>query len=146
MKQRTYVMVKPEFADNPEIIKEIQRRLLDAGFKIVEESYIQYDMPHAKRHYKDLIEKFPDLGVYITSGKAFGMVVEGENAIDYIHNVMAGKTKNPDPGTIRYDIPFMFGLPLRVTQNVVHSSDAEDTAEEEIEIFEELACQDQKEI
>lgn len=144
MKQRTYVMVKPEFADNPEIIKEVKNRLLAAGFKIVEESYIQYDMPHAKRHYKDLIVRFPDLGEYITSGKAFGMVVEGEDVIDIVHNQMAGKTKNPEPGSMRYDIPVMFNLPIRVTQNVVHSSDAENTAKEEIEIFEELACQDQK--
>ena len=146
MKQRTYVMVKPEFANNPEIIEEIKRRILNAGFKIVEESFIQYDMPHAKRHYKGLIEKFPELGVYITGDKAFGMVVEGENVIDTIHNEMAGKTKNPAPGTIRYDIPYMFGLPLRVTENVVHSSDSEETAEYEIEIFEELANMNQKEM
>ena len=37
MIQQSYVMVKPEFANDPRVIKEVKRRLENAGIKILEE-------------------------------------------------------------------------------------------------------------
>ena len=140
MLERTYVMVKPEFANDHKVIREIQKRLYlgkGAGLSLVKSSYIQYDVEDAKKHYAEHIGKdfYPALEKYITSDIAFGMILEGEDAIARIREIV-GSTKNPAEGTIRFDIPKMMGLELRVTQNVVHASDSVEAAEREIAIFE----------
>lgn len=139
MIQQSYVMVKPEFANDPRVIKEVKRRLENAGIKILEEGFIKYDDRRAKMHYHAHVGKgfYPELEAYITSDKAYGMKVEGENAITIIRK-LAGPTNEPGPGTIRYDIPKALGLKPRMTENVVHSSDSEDAARFELKIFEEL--------
>ena len=139
MKQTSYVMVKPEFANNKDVILEVKRRLKESGINIVREGYIKYTKEMAKRHYHEHVGKgfYPELEEYITSDKAYGMMVEGENAIAVIRQ-LAGATKNPEAGTIRFDIPKMLNWERRVTQNVVHSSDSEESAKIELEIFKEL--------
>ena len=139
MKQTSYVMVKPGFADNDKVVAEVKKRLKENGISILEEGFIRYDEAHAKRHYHEHVGKsfYPELETYITSDKAYGMKVEGEDAISRIR-ALAGSTKNPEPGTIRYDIPEMLGVERRITENVVHSSDSEEAAKLELAIFKEL--------
>ena len=140
MIEQSYVMVKPEFANNKQVIAEVIKRLQAKGIVILEESYINYDENRAKMHYHEHVGKgfYPELEKYITSDKAYGMKVEGENAIAVIR-ALAGSTKNPEPGTIRYDIPKALGLERRITENVVHSSDSLESAKLELAIFEQLA-------
>ena len=140
MIEQSYVMVKPEFANNKQVIAEVIKRLQAKGIVILEESYINYDAKRAKMHYHEHVGKgfYPELEKYITSDKAYGMKVEGENAIAVIR-ALAGSTKNPEPGTIRYDIPKALGLERRITENVVHSSDSLESAKLELAIFEQLA-------
>ena len=139
MKQTSYVMVKPEFANNKKVIGEIKGRLEANNLKIVDQSYIRYDKSHAQKHYAEHVGKafYPALEAYITSDKAYGMIVEGEDAIAKIRELV-GATKNPAEGTIRCDIPKYLGLECRVTENVVHASDKQESANAEIEIFKEL--------
>lgn len=139
MIEQSYVMVKPEFANNKQVIAEVKKRLQAKGIVILEESYINYDEKRAKMHYHEHIGKgfYPELEKYITSDKAYGMKVQGENAIAVIR-ALAGSTKNPEPGTIRYDIPKALGLERRITENVVHSSDSPESAKLELAIFEQL--------
>lgn len=139
MKQTSYVMVKPGFANNDKVVAEVKKRLKENGISILEEGFIRYDEAHAKRHYHEHVGKsfYPELEAYITSDKAYGMKVEGKNAIARIR-ALAGSTKNPEPGTIRYDIPEMLGIERRITENVVHSSDSEEAAKLELAIFKEL--------
>ena len=142
MKERSYVMVKPEFANDHKVIKEIQKRLYlgkGAGLSLTKSGYIQYSVEDARRHYAEHIGKdfYPALEKYITSDIAFGMILEGEDAIARIREIV-GSTKNPDVGTIRHDIPKMLGLELRVRENVVHASDCVESAEREIQIFEDI--------
>ena len=140
MIEQSYVMVKPEFANNKQVIAEVIKRLQAKGIVILEESYINYDEKRAKMHYHEHVGKgfYPELEKYITSDKAYGMKVQGENAIAVIR-ALAGSTKNPEPGTIRYDIPKALGLERRITENVVHSSDSPESAKLELAIFEQLA-------
>lgn len=140
MIEQSYVMVKPEFANNKQVIAEVKKRLQAKGIVILEESYINYDEKRAKMHYHEHVGKgfYPELEKYITSDKAYGMKVQGENAIAVIR-ALAGSTKNPEPGTIRYDIPKALGLERRITENVVHSSDSPEAAKLELAIFEQLA-------
>lgn len=140
MIEQSYVMVKPEFANNKQVIAEVKKRLQAKGIVILEESYINYDEKRAKMHYHEHVGKgfYPELEKYITSDKAYGMKVQGENAIAVIR-ALAGSTKNPESGTIRYDIPKALGLERRITENVVHSSDSLESAKLELAIFEQLA-------
>lgn len=139
MREVSYVMVKPEFANFQAVIDEVKQRLQEAGLIVTKESFLRYTEADAKRHYAEHVGKsfYPELESYITSDKAYGMQVEGENAISTIRAII-GSTKNPAEGTIRYDIPLSLGLELRVTQNVVHASDSVDSAKRELEIFEEI--------
>lgn len=145
MKQISYVMVKPEFANDQRIIDEVKGRLGEKGIKILEEGFIKYNRDCAKKHYRHHVGKafYPELEDYIVSDKAYGMKVEGENAIATIRE-LAGSTKDPKPGTIRFDVPEMFGYERRITQNVVHSSDNEEDALFELSIFEELLIENEK--
>ena len=138
----SYVMVKPEFASKPEVIEEIKNQLLEQSqntLNIVKEEYIQYAPEDAKQHYAEHIGKefYPSLEKYITSDIAYGMIIEGEDAISKIRSII-GSTKNPAEGTIRYEIPKKLGLELRVTENVVHASDSMESAKREISIFENI--------
>lgn len=137
--EKSYVMVKPIFANEEWVIDEIKRRLTDAGLKIEDEGYISYDKKHAREHYAEHVGKdfYPPLEKYITSGKAYGMIVSGRNAIALIRQ-MVGSTSNPAKGTIRADIPKMMGREVQTRENVVHASDSTESAKREIKIFKEL--------
>lgn len=139
MREISYVMVKPEFANFQAVIDEVKQRLQEAGLIVTKESFLNYTQNDAKKHYAEHIGKdfYPALEKYITSDKVYGMQVEGENAISVIRTII-GSTKNPAEGTIRFDIPALLGLEHRVTQNVVHASDSVESAKRELEIFEEI--------
>ena len=142
MIEKSYVMVKPEFANHPEVINEVKNQLLTKAknkLTILKAEYIRYTAEDAKKHYIEHIGKdfYPNLENYITSDIAYGMIIEGENAIAEIREII-GSTKNPAEGTIRYEIPKMLGLELRITENVVHASDSTVSAEKEIAIFEDI--------
>ena len=139
MREISYVMVKPEFANYQAVIDEVKQRLNEAGLIVTNEGFVNYTADDAKKHYAEHVGKdfYPGLEKYITSDKAYGMQVEGENAITTIRTII-GSTKNPAEGTIRYDIPMSLGLELRITQNVVHASDSPESAKRELAIFEDL--------
>ncbi len=143
--EKSYVMVKPEFANYKEVIDLVKSRLTSIGMKILNEGFIKYDTSSAKQHYymhvgKDFYNK---LEMYITSDKAYGIEVEGENAILKIREII-GSTSNAKEGTIRYDVPKMLGLPMRITENVVHASDSVENANKELEIFKNLLNEKEK--
>ena len=146
MLEKSYVMVKPEFANHENVVEIIKNQLVEnAGLTLLKAGYIRYTNEDAKKHYAEHVGKdfYPNLEEYITSDKVYGMVVEGENAIAKIR-ALVGATKNPAEGTIRYEIPKLLGLELRVTQNVVHASDSIDSAEREIAIFENILSKTNK--
>ena len=142
MLEKSYVMVKPEFANHPEVIEEVKNQLLSKAQKpltITKAEYIRYTAEDAQKHYAEHVGKdfYPNLEKYITSDKAYGMIIEGEDTIAQIRTII-GSTKNPAEGTIRYEIPKMLGLELRITENVVHASDSTASADREISIFEDI--------
>ena len=73
---------------------------------------------------------YQDLVRYMTSGPVIVQVLEGENAIARNREIMgATDPKKAAPGTIRAD------LAESIEQNVVHGSDAPETAAREIAFF-----------
>lgn len=129
--QRTLVFVKPDGVQRG-LVGEIISRLERKGLKIVALKMLQMDRAMAERHYGVHRDKpfFSSLVDFITSGPIIAAVIEGKDAVDVVRRMM-GET---DPlqsasGTIRGD----FGL--EVQENLVHGSDSEENAHEEISLF-----------
>jgi nucleoside-diphosphate kinase len=131
MMQRTLVLCKPD-ATSRRLGGEILRRLEETGLKIAAMKMLWMDQALAKRHYAVHEGKsfFEGLIKYITSGPIIAVVFEGENAIAVVRGVMgATDPAKAAPGTIRGD------LAESIERNLVHGSDAEETAAVEIPIF-----------
>ncbi len=129
--QRTLVLLKPDALQRG-LIGEIISRLEGRGLKIAALKMLHMDEELAKRHYQIHKDKsfFQGLVQHITSGPIIAAIFEGENAVDVVRTTM-GET-DPAlalPGTIRGD------LALDIERNLIHGSDSEQTAKEEIDIF-----------
>ena len=87
---------------------------------------------HFEKHYADLSSKgfFAGLVEYAASGPVCAMVWEGDNAVK-TGRKMLGATKpfDSEPGTIRGDYC------IDVGRNVIHGSDAVDSANHEIGLW-----------
>lgn len=141
MKQTSYVMIKPGFANHLKVISEIRYRILNEGLNIIDAGYVRYSVKDARKHYEEHLGKsfYQELEDYITSDKAYGMVVSGEDAISKIRFlVQKDKSKGLQSGDIRFDIPKMLKEEPDMTKNVIHASDSEKSAEKEIKIFKSL--------
>lgn len=129
--EKTFIMVKPDGVQR-NLVGEIVKRLEAKGFKLAGAKLMVISDDLAKTHYGEHKEKpfFVELVDFITSGPVFAMIWEGENVIKIARDMM-GKT-NPSeaaPGTIRGD----FGV--TVGKNVIHGSDAPESAEKEMALF-----------
>ena len=129
--ERTLSIVKPDgVARN--LIGEVYRRFEAAGLKIVAARMLRLGQAEAEAFYSVHKERpfYRDLVRYMTSGPVVVQVLEGENAIARNREIMgATDPKKAAPGTIRAD------LAQSIEQNVVHGSDAADTAQREIRFF-----------
>ena len=129
--ERTLSIVKPDgVAGNH--IGEVYRRFEAAGLRIVAARMLQLSTAQAESFYGVHRERpfFKDLVRYMTSGPVVVQVLEGEGAIARNRELMgATDPKKAAPGTIRAD------LAKSIEQNVVHGSDAPDTAAREIAYF-----------
>lgn len=129
--ERTLVIVKPDGVQRG-LIGEIVGRLERRGLKIVGLDMRTIDRDVAARHYAEHEGKsfYAGLIDYITSGPVVLAVFEGPNAVAVVRATM-GKT-NPveaGPGTIRGDLGLMTG------RNLIHGSDAPESAEREVALF-----------
>jgi len=129
--QQTLVLLKPDALERG-LVGEIISRLEGRGLKIVAMKMIWVDEALAKRHYAVHEGKpfFEGLVEFITSSPIIAAVFEGEDAVAVVRNAM-GETDpaRAAPGTIRGDLAQDIG------RNLVHGSDSEETAEEEIKLF-----------
>jgi nucleoside-diphosphate kinase len=128
---RTFVMVKPDGVERGlvgEIVGRIERKHLHiTGMKL-----LQIDRKTAEEHYVEHREKpfFPDLVAFITRGPVVAMVVEGPEAVQTVRALMgATNPRTALPGTIRGD----YGI--EITENLVHGSDGEASAEREMALY-----------
>lgn len=129
--ERTLIIVKPDGVQRG-LIGEILGRFERKGFRLVALKLMQIDRPTAERHYAVHQGKFfyESLVSYISSGPVLVGVVEGVEAIKAVR-LMVGATRPHEaaPGTIRGD------LALTGLRNLIHASDAPDTAEAEIDLY-----------
>jgi nucleoside-diphosphate kinase len=129
--ERTLIIVKPDGVQRG-LVAEILGRFERRGLKIAALKMIHIDRPLAERHYAVHKGKFffDDLVAYITSGPVVVAAIEGPEAIAIVR-AMIGKTRpaEADSGTIRGDLA-VAGL-----RNLVHASDALETAKAEIDLY-----------
>lgn len=129
--QRTLSIVKPDGVRG-NLIGEVYRRLEKAGLSIVAARMLHLSQREAEGFYAVHRERpfFKDLVRYMSSGPVIVQVLEGEGAIARNREIMgATDPKKAAPGTIRAD------LATSIEQNLVHGSDAPDTAAREIGYF-----------
>lgn len=129
--ERTYAMIKPDGVQR-NLTGEILRRIEAKGYRIVGLKLMQIPRDTAEHHYGEHRGKpfFDGLVAFITSGPVVAMVLEGEGAIAGWRAMMgATNPANAGSGTIRGDFA------TTIDNNVVHGSDAPETAAREIGIF-----------
>ncbi len=129
--ERTFVMVKPDGVQRG-LIGEILGRLERRGLKVVGLKLLQVSDELARRHYAVHEGKpfFDGLIRYITSAPVVAMVVEGTQAVAAVRQTVgATRPHEASPGTIRAD------LALEIGRNLVHASDAPETAVAEIALW-----------
>ncbi len=129
--ERTLSIVKPDgVARN--LIGEVYSRFEKAGLRIVAARMLHLSQSEAEAFYGVHRERpfFKDLVRFMTSGPVIVQVLEGEGAIAKNRDVMgATDPKKAAPGTIRAD------LARSIDENIVHGSDAADTAAREMAFF-----------
>ena len=129
--EKTLVLVKPD-AMARGLAGEILARFERRGLVVRAARLVHVDRDLAERHYAEHAEKpfFGELVEFITSGPTLALVLEGESAIPVVRTTM-GSTNPADsaPGTIRGD------LALAMPDNLVHGSDAPESAQREIKLW-----------
>lgn len=129
--ERTLVLVKPDGVKRG-LCGEILARFETKGLNIEAIKMINVSRELASEHYGEHKDKpfFESLISFITSGPVLAMVLSGVNAIDAVRQ-LNGAT-NPlqaVPGSIRGDYA------LSIDENVVHASDAVETANREVALW-----------
>lgn len=131
MPERTLVLVKPDGVRRG-LVGEVIGRIEAKGLTLIAAELRTLDRGTAEEHYGEHVGKpfFADLVDFITSAPLVALVVEGERAVEAFRS-LAGATDpvKATPGTIRGDFA------LAVGQNVVHGSDAVESAAREIALF-----------
>ena len=129
--ERTLILVKPDaFARNlsGEIIARFERK----GLRLAALKLMTMTTDLAERHYAEHAEKpfFGELVSFITSGPLVAMVLEGNRAVEAARQVLgATDPLKASPGSIRGDFA------IEVGQNMVHGSDAPESAAREVGLF-----------
>lgn len=129
--ERTYLMIKPDGVQRG-LIGEIIRRFETKGFTLVGLKLMSVPKELAEKHYAVHSDKpfFSSLVDFIISGPVVAMVWEGDGVIASARKIIgATKPLEAEPGTIRGD----FGV--TIGRNIIHGSDAPETAESEIKLW-----------
>ncbi|MDQ3401349.1 MAG: nucleoside-diphosphate kinase [Chloroflexota bacterium] len=129
--QRTLIVLKPDAVQrgiSAEILVRFERR----GLRLAALRLIKVDRPQAEKHYEVHKGKFfyEDLVRTISASPVVAAVLEGPNAIAVVRSMVGPpRPHEAAPGTIRGDYALV-GL-----RNLVHASDAPETAATEIALW-----------
>jgi len=129
--ERTLSIIKPD-AVAKNIIGEIIRRFEKGGLRVAAAKMMHLSKKQAEEFYA--VHKarpfYSALVNFMSSGPVLVQVLEGEDAIARNRQIMgATNPKEAAPGTLRADFADS------IDHNVVHGSDAADTAKQEIAFF-----------
>lgn len=129
---RSLVIVKPDAVERG-LVGEILGRLERKGLALAAAELRTLDADTLARHYSEHTGKgfYEDLVTFMSRGPALVAVVEGPRDVWKMVRDLMGATDPAAaaPGTIRGD------LGVDLTENLIHGSDSEASAEREIRIF-----------
>lgn len=129
--EQTLSIIKPDGIQE-NLIGEIVSRFENAGLEVVAARMMHLSKEQAQEFYVVHKERpfFDDLIKYMTSGPVFVQALQGDDAVARNREIMgATDPSDADPGTIRADHA------ASIEENVVHGSDAAETAAVEIAFF-----------
>lgn len=130
-RQRTLSIVKPDGVKKG-VIGEVVRRFEKEGIRIVAMKMLHLTKIQAEGFYAVHRERpfFASLTDFMSSGPIVVMVLDGDDVIARNRKIMgATDPVKADKGTIRADFAG------NIEQNIVHGSDAPETAATEISYF-----------
>lgn len=129
--ERTFLMVKPDGVQR-KLVGEVIKRLEQKGFTLVGLKLLQVSRELAEKHYGVHKDRpfFGSLVDFIISSPVVAMVWEGNGVVASARKIIgATNPLTAEPGTIRGD----FGLDIG--RNLIHGSDALETAQTEIALW-----------
>ena len=129
--ERTFIMIKPDGVQR-HLTGDIIHRFESKGFTLVGLKMMQVPTELAEKHYAVHKERpfFKGLIDFITSAPVLAMVWEGDDVIAGARNIIgATNPVTAAPGSIRGDLGVSIG------RNLIHGSDAPETAVEEIALW-----------
>lgn len=129
--ERTFIAIKPDGVQRG-LVGEIIGRFEAKGFTLIGLKLIIASQELAERHYDIHKERpfFKDLVSFITSGPLVAMVWEGDGVVASARRIIgATNPLTAEPGTIRGDFAVSIG------RNIIHGSDAIETAQREIGLW-----------
>ena len=129
--EQTLSIIKPDGVQK-NLIGEICSRFEKAGLEIVAARMMHLTKEQAQGFYAVHKERpfYNDLVSYMTSGPVVVQALRGKDAVAKNREIMgATNPADADPGTIRADYA------ASIEENVVHGSDAAETAAAEIAFF-----------
>jgi nucleoside-diphosphate kinase len=129
--QRTFAIIKPDGVKKG-VAGQVLGRIEEEGFRIVAMRMVNMSLQDAEGFYAVHKERpfFGELTAFMSSGPAIVMVLEAENAISRWREVMgATNPAEAAEGTLRKLHA------ANIQNNVVHGSDAPETAATEIAYF-----------
>ncbi len=131
MTERTLAIIKPDGVSR-NLIGEIISRIEGAGLGVIAMKMVRMDKQEAEGFYRVHQGKpfYESLTGFMSSGPCVVMVLEGEEAIQRYRSLMgATNYEEAEEGTIRR------AFATDIEKNVVHGSDAPETARFEIGYF-----------
>ena len=129
--EQTLSMIKPDGVKRG-LIGEVIGRFEKNGLKIKAMKMLHLSLEQARAFYAVHKERpfYDSLTGFMSSGPIVAMVLEGDNAIQVNRDLMgATDYRQAAPGTIRADFA------KDIEANIVHGSDAPETAQTEIAFF-----------
>ena len=133
--ERTLILVKPDGVARGHV-GEVLRRVEAKGYRLVALDLRVPSQELLAAHYADHVAKpfYPELVEFMSSGPVAAVVVEGVRVIEGVL-ALCGPTDPTvaPPGTLRGDLGHDWGH--GVTENVVHRSDATESATREISLW-----------
>ncbi|MBD2576426.1 nucleoside-diphosphate kinase [Oscillatoria sp. FACHB-1406] len=129
--ERSFIMIKPDGVQR-NLVGEVIRRFETKGFTLVGLKLVSVSRDLAEKHYGVHKERpfFGGLVDFICSGPVVAMVWQGDGVVASARKLIgATNPLNAEPGTIRGD----FGV--SVGRNIIHGSDAIETAQTEIKLW-----------
>ena len=129
--ERTLILIKPDAVARG-LAGVVLGRFEQKGLKIAGMKMIQLTDDLLKEHYSHLADKpfFPTITEFMSRTPVIAMCLEGLEAVEVCRKLCGvTNSRQADPGTIRGD------LGMSMQANLVHASDAVETAQAEVARF-----------